>query len=319
MTTRICGRRTTTWTRRSARAWAESRRAPGWTIAAVAFIVTFVILTAGCTSGILAASGTKTPAPTAPVPARSLTIVAPPSARVQHGCTSSGGASLRIAEVRVGTWDSWQQLPSDLPLKPLPTSAAKDVGTLALNAITVEVDLASPAASAPSYVCAITVRLVSYRPLAAPIPNITRNCSDHPYLDPGGADYVGACGFVTAPPATATTAFTQSAPGTTITVPIQSSAAPGQFANFPPLGAGGSKIWLTLRVAVSGRYTFVVGLWQDNSGPTLTATVNETFVVDAQHEWTGLSCKDPKMQAQLPLPTNPPTPLLCPGAPPAMQ
>lgn len=245
--------------------------------------------------------------------------MAPPSARVQHGCTSSGGASLRIAEVRVGTWDSWQQLPGDLPLKPLSTSVAKDVGDLALNAITVELELAMLANSAPGYVCAMSVRMVSYRPLAAPIPNITRNCSDHPYLDPGGADYVGACGFVTAPAATATTAFTQSAPGATITVPIQNSAAPGHPAAFPPPGAATSKIWLTLKVAASGHYTFVVGLWQDSTGPTMTATVNETFVVDAQHEWTGLSCKDPQMQAQLPPPTDPPTPLLCPGAPPAMQ
>ena len=260
-----------------------------------------------------------TPAPTATATTTKppITGVTPP-AEVQRGCASSGGSTLSIAAVRVGTWDSWQQLPSDLPLKPLPTSVAKDVGNLALNAITAELDLTTPASSAPGYICAITVRMVSYQPPSAPILNITRTCSDHAYLDPGGADYAGNCGFVTAPTATATTVFTESVPGATITMPIKNVAAPGHPAAFPP-PAGAAKIWVTLKVAASGHYTFIVGLWQDNSGPTLTATVNETFVLDAAHEWTGLSCKYPNMQAQLPPPTNPPTPLLCPGAPPAMQ
>lgn len=259
------------------------------------------------------------PAPSATATTPQLTSVTP-GAQERRGCASSGtGSRLSIAEVRVGTWDSWQQLPGDLPLKPLPTSVAKDVGDLALNAITVELDLAAPASATAGYVCALSARMLSYQPLAAPIPNITRNCSDHPYLNPGGADYVGACGFVTAPAATATTAFTQSVPGATITVPIQNSAALGDGKAVGRPGAAASKIWLTLKVAASGHYSFVLGLWQDSTGPTLTAVVNETFVVDAAHEWTGLSCKDPQMQAQLPPPTDPPTPLLCPGAPPAMQ
>lgn len=245
-----------------------------------------------------------------------------PVAQARRGCASSGGSPLSIAQVQVGTWDAWQQLPSDLPLKPLPTSVAKDIGDLALNAVTVEVDIATTTSSAPGYVCAVTVRMLSYQPLAAPVSNITRNCSDHAYLDPGGPDYAGNCGFVAAPAATATAAFAQSVPGATITMPIQNAAAPGQPAAFPPPGAGASKLWLTLKVAASGHYTFVIELWQDTSGPVLpalTATASETFVLDAAHEWTGLRCADPTMQARLPPPTNPPTPLLCPGAPPAME
>lgn len=317
-----CGRRTTMSTRRPSCGPWSPERVPGWRIAFLASFMTLVaVLVAGCSAGTLSASRSRAPSPAATVAATATTppiTGITPGAEVQRGCASAGGSRLSIAEVQVGTWDSWQQLPSDLPLKPLPTSMAKDVGNLALNAITVELDLATPAGSAPGYVCAITVRMVSYQPLAVPIPNVTRNCSDHAYLDPGGADYAGDCGFVTAPPASAATAFAQSAPGTTITVPIQNSVAPGHPAVFPPAGGGAAKIWLTLKVAASGQYTFVVGLWQDTSGPTLATTVKETFDVDAQHEWTGLSCKDPPWQAQLPPPTNPPTPLLCPGAPPAM-
>lgn len=336
MTTHICGQRTTMWTKvvtagpspvRGRGEPCHALRAPdhpgGQRIAALVLIAAIAaLLLGGCATGNRGASATRTPAPRSTAPAAN----SPPlsgvtsDAQAQRGCSSSSaGSRLSIAEVRVGTWDSWQQLPSDLPLKPLPTSIAKDVGNLALNAITVELDLATPASSAPGYICAITARMVSYQPLAAPIPNITRNCADHAYLNPGGPDYVGNCGFVTAPTATATTVFTQSAAGVTITMPIQNVAAPGQPAAFPTPGAGASKIWLTLKVAASGHYTFVVGLWQDNTGPSLTTKVSETFVLDAAHEWTGLSCKDPKMQAQLPPPTNPPTPLLCPGASPPVE
>jgi hypothetical protein len=82
--------------------------------------------------------------------------------------------------------------------------------------------------------------------------------------------------------------------------------------------ASQSPIGIALTVAEPGVYTFVVGLWQDRTGPAARAEVSERFDPNAAHEWSGQACTAADMQAQLPSTTNPPTPLLCPGPSPAL-
>lgn len=273
--------------------------------------------------GACAGAGTATTAPASPTAGQSptaapaLTGVAPSTSSLA-ACDGSAGAALAVGEVRVGTFDAWQVLPSTLPLKPQPTSVAKVTGNVALSNITVDIGLNPSSATSPSYLCAVTARIVAFHPLAASIPNVTRSCSDHAYQDPGGADYGGDCGTELGPPATAAIHFAASTPGTTVTVPVLSSAGPGKPAAFPSPDGRASRVGVTLSVPASGDYTFVIGLWQDHSGPVRTLQVGETFNLQAVREWSGQFCTTDAMQAQLPPPTNPPTSLLCPGAPPPL-
>lgn len=274
--------------------------------------------------GACAGAGTVTTAPPHPTAVPSPTASAPaltgvaPSASALVACGGSAGAPLSLGQVQVGTFDAWQVLPATLPLKPLPTSVAKVTGNVALSHITVDVGLNPSSATSPSYLCAVTARIVAFHPLAASIPNVTRSCSDHAYQDPGGADYGGDCGTELGPPATATIHFPDSTPGTTVTVPVLSSAGPGKPAAFPSPDGRAPRVGVVLSVPASGDYTFVIGLWQGRNGPVRTLQVVETFNLQAMREWSGQFCTSDAMQAQLPPPTNPPTQLLCPGAPPPL-
>jgi hypothetical protein len=288
--------------------------------ALLALAIALAGLAAACAPGNSNEQATRTsvpaPTPTATVPP--LTDVTPGPATLA-ACAGQAGSRLSIVSTQVGPYDSWQELPSDLPLRPEPISVAKVVGNLALSTITVNIALTTPPASAPGYICAVTVRLVAFAPLPAPLPNVTRNCSDHAYFDPGGPDYGGDCGVVAGPPATASVAITGTMPGTTVTEPIANAEAPNRPAAFPSPDGRASAVWLTLKVPTSGQYAFIIGLWQDASGPRLEAEAADTFDLSPAHEWTGQACAEPAMQAQLPPPTNPPTLVLCPGPPPPYQ
>lgn len=276
-----------------------------------------ISLLMGCAVG---ASPDATPSAHSPTPTATMPPLpgVTPDAQIRQACPRETGSPLGIADVQVGAYDSWQELPADLPLKPEPVSVAKVVGNLALNQVTVDVAPKPPANAAPGHICAATVRVVSFELLPGS-PNVTRSCSDHAYLVPGGPDYGGDCGFTTAPAATAAIILPASALGTTVSVPVANAAAPGQPAAIPPVDGSSPRVWLSLRVPASGRYGFVVGLWQDASGPSLTAAVSEVFDVNVAHEWNGQNCVSPQMQAQLPPPTDPPTPVFCPGGPPPPQ
>ena len=283
-------------------------------------VIILVALTAmGCVSGCANAPTVillPAPSPTATMPA--LPAVTP-NAAIASICAGNGGSSLGIEQVQVGTLDSWQALPNDLPLKPEPVSVAGVTNNIALNVITVDVALSMPVPSASGSICAVTARIIAYQPLAAPIPNVTHTCSDHAYQDPGGPDYVGPCGgFATGPPASADIAFASSLPGTTITMPIESDLTPGRPATFPSPDGRSADVWIGLRVPVSGIYTVVFGFWQNASGPSLRVEMREEFNLNAAREWSGQACTLSSMQALLPPPTNPPTLLLCPGGPPPL-
>lgn len=291
----------------------------GWRLRRIEMIALGIALLciSACASGSAPPRGVRSTA--SPIPTMPALPAVTPDASVASACAGAGGSALGTGLIQVGAFDSWQALPSDLPLKPEPSSAVKITGNIALNAVTVDIGLKTPSSGAPGYICAVTARIVAYQPLAAPIPNVTRTCADHVYLDPGGPDYGGDCGGVLAgPPATANIAFAASAPGTTISVPIKSDVTAGKPAAFPSPDGRSSHAWIGLRVPASGIYTFVIGLWQDASGPALRVAVQDTFNLDATHEWSGLACALPSMQAQLPPPTNPPTSLLCPGGPPGL-
>ena len=278
------------------------------------------ILVSGCAGGASAArtSASSTPVltPTAAAPALAGVV---PGAEVAAVCSGPAGAALSIGQVQVGMFDAWQVLPPSLPLKPEPVSVAKVSGNVALNSVTVDVGLTAASSSSPAYLCAVTARIVAFQPLSAPIPNVIRSCSDHPYLDPGGADYGGDCGTELGPPASAAIGFAANAPGSTVTVPVQGNAGPGRPATFPSPDGRASHVGVVLTVPASGVYTFVIGIWQDRFSLPRTVEVSETFSLDVAHEWSGQFCTAPTMQAQLPPPTNPPTPLLCPGSPPPLS
>lgn len=300
--------------RRRTRAGGITLRSAGLVAVALA-----ALLASGCAGDGSAARthAPATPAPTPSAPAPTLGAVVA-GADVAAECAGPVGAALGIGDVRVGTFDAWQVLPASLPLQPEPETVAKVSGNVALNAVTVDAGLVSAAPASPAYLCAVTARILAFSPLAAPIPNVIRSCSDHPYLDPGGADYGGDCGTELGPPATAAIHFAGAEPGSTVTVPVQGNAGQGKPATFPATDGRAARVGVVLTVPVSGFYTFVIGLWQDKDGPARTFEVSETFNLDAAHEWSGQFCTTPAMQAQLPPPTNPPTPLLCPGSAPAL-
>ncbi len=296
------------------RAWRHSLRRS----MAALILALVALLSVGCVDGSPTAHPSSTPtAHASPTASIAPLVGITPNAGVASLCGAAHGSPLGIAQVQVGQYDSWQVLSSDLPLKPQPVSVAKVLGNIALDTITVDIGLATPKAPATGTVCAITARIVAYQPLAAPIPNVTRACSYHAYTDPGGADYGGDCEPIAGPPASATVAFASDIPGTTINVPVQNDITPGTPAVFPAPNGTAAHIWVSLHVPASGTYSVVFGLWQNQSGPTLLAAITEPFNLNATHEWSGIACTTASMQAQLPPPTNPPTSLLCPGAPPA--
>jgi len=238
-------------------------------------------------------------------------------------CTSDPGARVSVNATHVGALDGgWQTLPSSLAPKPQPGALSLDHqqnATLALKGVTLLVGLS--ARGGAGNICAVTVKIVGYKPLPAPIPNVTRVCSDLPWLNPGGVETGADCGAIGAVGGRADLAFTSSAVGTSVSValhdlnnpqsvqPVQATTSNGQPAS----------VWAHVEVPVSGTYTFRVGIWQDRSGPVVFATLRATFDVDALHEWSGRACAAPAMQNQLPPPTSPPSTFICPGDPPTQE
>lgn len=285
-------------------------------------LVTACLLSA-CASGPRAADkptvtvappATSTPFPTA-------TPVSDPMAV----CTSDPGARVRVSSTHVGALDGgWQALSSSLALKPQPGALSLDHqqnATLALKGITLLVGLGVSSHGGVGNICAVTVKIVGYKPLSAPIPNVTRTCSDLFWLDPGGVETGADCGAIGAVGGRADLAFTSSAVGTSASAalhdlnnpqtvqPVQVTTSDGQPAS----------VWAHVEVPTSGTYTFSVGIWQDRSGPVVFATLQATFDVDALHEWSGRACAAPAMLAQLPPPASPPSTFICPGDPPTQE
>jgi hypothetical protein len=289
---------------------------------AVAALVTVCLLSA-CAAGPDAAgkptvtmtpSATLTPAPTA-------TPVSDPMAV----CTSDPGARVGVLLTHVGALDGgWQALPSNLALKPQPGALSLDNqqnASLALKGVTLWAALGVRAGAATGNICAVTVKITSYHPLSAPIPNVTRTCSDLPWVNPGGVETGGDCGAFGGAGGRADLAFASTAVGTSVSVALHDlnnlqSMQPVQVSADSNQQAG---VFAHVEVPASGTYTFSIGIWQDRSGPVVFATLQATFDVNARHEWSGRACATPAMQAQLPPPTSPPSTFICPGDPPTQE
>jgi hypothetical protein len=216
------------------------------------------------------------------------------------------------------------RLPDNLPLKPVVSPSLNSLDAVNLNATaSFNFTFTLPPAQQIGYVCAVTVRVLTFQPLAGAIPNITLPCVDQYYFDPGGWRPSTACPAGPFPAGEANIVFASSSPGTTVTAPVtdpnpdvQQSAHPGQLPN----SAGSNyPAWITVgfQVPAAGTYTFSVRFWQSRSGPTIVAPeVTTTFALGQYlHEWGGQQCTVPTMQAQLPPPTNPPSHVICPGPP----
>jgi hypothetical protein len=295
----------------------------------VAALAVFCLLS-GCASGqgiagkptaTISPFATLTPAPTVP-PVPTATPVADP----MSVCTNTPGARISVIGTHVGAFDGgWQALPSTLAFTPQPAALSVDNqqnATLALKGVTLYIGLAAPASGGPGYVCAITVKIVSYHPLAAPIPNVTRTCSDHPWANPGGVEGGGDCGAIGLVNGRADMAFAATTAGVSMSsafhdVSYLQSTEPVVVS--PSGSQVGASVWAHVEVPASGTYTLSLGIWQDRSGPTVFTTLQATFVADALHEWSGQACAAPAMQSQMPPPTNPPSSFICPGGPPTQE
>ncbi len=263
--------------------------------------------------------------PVPPFPTSAPMPTATPVADPLAVCTSTPGARVSVRWTHVGALDGgWQALPSNLALKPQPGALSVDHqqnATLALKGVTLWVGLGGPAAGGTGNVCAVTVKIVSYQPLPAPIPNVTRTCSDLPWANPGGVETGADCGAVGGVNGRADLAFTSTATGASASSAFHGVNDPQstQPVQVPASGSQQASVWAHIQVPASGTYTFRVGIWQDRSGPVVFTTLTATFVVDAKREWSGQACAAPAMQAQMPPPSNPPSLFICPGDPPTRE
>lgn len=296
-----------------------------------ALLALLVVLTlAGCEPGTGGGSGpahaqadSTSPAPSPTLgPQTTETATAAPPADPRTFCPASGGARLTIASVvpnpaaREGV-----RLPDDLAQKPQVSTPSLATGQISLDNGTVRgYAFDTPPAGQAGIVCGVTVRIVSYQPLSGPVPNVTLPCVDQTYLDPGGWEPSTACPGLASPAGAGAVHLSSAATGTaavaTIWDPRTAPLQPGQIPS-----REGANAWqvlmLGITVPLAGTYTFGVGFWQDQSGPSIASpTISETFTLGQYaHEWGGDQCTTAAMQSQLPPPGNPPLAVICPGAP----
>jgi hypothetical protein len=221
-----------------------------------------------------------------------------------------------------GGGDEGQRLPDDLALKPqvLTSSLYGEQLNLGQHALA-RVTFAPPPAGQPGTICRVTVTIDAFRPLLAPVPNVTVPCVDQFYRVPGGWEPSTACAAGALGAGYGAVAFTATAVGTQATAaiqaaqlnptdPVQAGQVTSQQAQF-----GAAFVSVPLTVPQAGTYTFSLAFWQDRSGPSITApAATETFALgQVGEEWGGYPCTTSAMQAQLPPPTTPPTQVICPA------
>ncbi|HEX8032736.1 MAG TPA: zf-HC2 domain-containing protein [Ktedonobacterales bacterium] len=277
------------------------------------------------------ATATSTVAPTA--------TIAPTATPLPSGasaCGESGGTPLSVSKIHFARYGSadlyyYARLADDLALRPQITSdVVSNAPGVALkdNAI-FDLEIPAPPASQPGYICAATVRIVSFQPLPGQATNVYRPCVGQNYYDPGGWNPSTACPASPIPAGSGTVTLPTADVGTSATGAISGYTSNFQPSNQPaveppPLNSDSSHspyptdVIVGIKVPQAGTYTFAIGLWQDRSGPSITMPdVTLQFLFgQALHEWSGEACTQADMQSQLPPPTNPPTRLICPGPPP---
>lgn len=259
------------------------------------------------------------PSPTATTTPNGLSS---PPANPLAVCTSNGGAALTVQQADLSPLvPTGARLPDNFPLKPVVYPPASSQQTVSLNASEqMMYSFSAPPAKQVGYICGVTMRIVSFQPIAAPIPNVTLPCVDQSYLDPGGWEPSSGCPGAAAPAGEASVRFSSSTQGATATSamidPLAKTLRPGQT---PPAEGPNDPPYMLvgIQVPAAGTYTFSVSFWQTRSGPTIAApSITATFALGQYlHEWGGQQCTVSGMHSQLPPPTNPPSHVICPGPP----
>lgn len=287
----------------------------------------------------VSATATSTLAPTATTVPTATSLPAGASTCGENGGTPLSVSAIRFTRAGTGDIDYSERLADDLALRPqvagnvayvlgtpvntnVPGVALKDLGVFDLT-------IPAPSASQPGYICAVTVRIVSFQPLPGPATNVYHPCVGQSYADPGGWYPSSACTASQIPAGSGTVTLPNANAGTTATGAITGTPVNGQPSNQPavePPPPGNADqlpppptdVVVGVKVPQAGTYTFAISLWQDRSGPSITMPdVTLQFLFGrALHEWSGEACTRADMQSQLPPPTNPPTRLICPGPPP---
>jgi hypothetical protein len=302
-----------------------------WSIARSRLMLAPLALAVTCLLGACASSPSVADKPVATTtPLATVTPFptwAPPTpiADPMSVCTSSPGSRVSVQSTSIGVLDGgWQALPSNLALKPQPGALSLDHqqnAKLALKGVTLWISLNGPTNGETGNVCAVTVEIVSYQPLSAPIPNVTRTCSDLPWMNPGGVETGGDCGAVGGANGRADLVFASTAAGASASSAFHDVNNPQSAQPVQVLASVGQQesVWVHVRVPASGVYVFRVGIWQDRSGPVVFTTLTATFDVNALHEWSGQACAASAMQAKMPPPASPPSLFICPGDPPTRE
>jgi hypothetical protein len=307
----------------------------GWTLkrsrrAGIGLVLLLAMLSAcghsAQRTATLSPTATATPTPTATATATpTAALVVPALCGTDGGSpvTASGAGphdaihSLRFEHLP----DEWTLIPHPFPMDMWFQYPEVTVG----SSVPLSIYPSIGTATQPGIICGMTVRIKDFQPLPGSVPNVYHWCVDQVYLDPGGFHPSTACPAFHAPAGEGGLTLPSSVVGTTVTANINGLKSdysldldhPAQIPNDvngqlrPYLGIG-------IVVPAAGTYTLEISLWQDSSRPTVTMPdVTETLLLNqALHEWGGQQCTTPDMQALLPPPTDPPTPLICPGPPP---
>lgn len=303
-------------------------------VAAVLLIALFagtIYALHGWQSGQPTASATET---STVVPTPTTLPTATPLPKGASACGENGGTPLSVSTIHFARYGSadlyyYARLADDLTLRPQITSGVVSNApgvTINDNAI-FDLEIPAPPASQPGYICAVTVRIVSFQPLPGPATNVYHPCVGQYYANPGGWHPSTACPAGPIPAGSGTVNLPIADVGASVTGAISGHTSNFQPSNQPaiepppqagPTSPGPTDITVGIKVPQAGTYTFAISLWQDRTGPSITMPdVTLQFLFgQALHEWSGEACTQANMQSQLPAPTDPPAHLICPGPPP---
>lgn len=294
----------------------------------IGVLVVALIGLGGATALIIAKSGSSpqqqaivtTASPTGhtgptTTPAPGATATAPGATATSHptSCSSSNNTPVTIKTLSVTDYAPDYLLPNSLSLKPTLVSQIQNGAEVTIgNGVQLNVALTLPTAPNAATICQVSVKLVAFQPLSGHVSNVRVACDAY-YNDPGGPVGGGCGGGGPSDGQTAMT-FSSTQVGTVVTAPIvDASNHPVQITS-----TSNGALSVTVQIATPGTYTFSVGLWQNNNGPTWSNLTLQRVILNGQidHYWDGTACTAAIMQSQLPAPTNPPSEYICPGGPP---
>ena len=252
---------------------------------------------------------TTTAAPSATATAPGATATSQPTT----SCSSSNNTPVTIKTLSVSGFAPDYLLSNSLSLKPTLVSQIQNGEEVTIgNGVQMNVGITLPTAPNVAPICQVSVKLVAFQPLSGNVSNVRVACDAY-YNNPGGPVGGGCGGGAPSDGQTAVT-FSSTQVGTIVTAPIvDASNHPVQITS-----TSNGVLIITTQIATPGTYTFSVGLWQNNNGPTWSNLTLQRVILNGHidHYWDGTACTASTMQSQLPAPTNPPGEFICPGGPP---